>query len=67
MKKMQKITVELPAELLRKAQRSSGKGVTQTIREGLQLVAAAEAYRKLAALRGKVKFSLSLAKLKEDR
>jgi hypothetical protein len=35
-----KITVEVPLELLEKAQRASGAGVTQTVRKGLQLVAA---------------------------
>jgi hypothetical protein len=38
-----KITVEIPADLLEKAQRASGTGITQTIRTGLKLVAASEA------------------------
>ena len=62
-----KVTVHLPEDLLARAQHSSGKGVTETIRDGLRLVAAGEAYRELLRLRGKVKFSVSVKKLKEDR
>jgi Arc/MetJ-type ribon-helix-helix transcriptional regulator len=62
-----KVTVHLPERLLRKAQQSTGKGVTDTIRDGLRLVAAGDAYRKLQRLRGTVKFSVDLGKLREDR
>ena len=67
MKAARKITLEVPAELLERAQRASGKGITETVRTGLQLVAASEAYDRIRELRGKVKFSLSLAELKDDR
>ena len=62
-----KVTVELPAELLERAQKASGTGITQTIRTGLQLVAAAEAYAALRQMRGKFRFSHTLAELKADR
>jgi len=62
-----KITVEIPAELLEKAQRATGAGITQTIRTALQLVAASHAYSKLYQLRGKGRFSRTLAELKADR
>ena len=62
-----KITVEVPAELLEKAQRASRDGITQTVRTGLELVAASEAYAQLRQLRGKVRFSRTLAELKADR
>lgn len=58
---------EVSEELVHKAQRQSGEEVTGTVRQGLELVAAAEAYRKLAALRGKVKFSIDLETMREDR
>lgn len=67
MKTARKITVEIPAELLRKAQRASGAGITQTIRAGLQLVAATETYARLSQLRGKVRFSRTWQELKDDR
>lgn len=62
-----KITVEVPLELLEKAQRASGAGVTQTVRTGLQLLAASEAYARLRKLRGTLRFTRTLAELKADR
>ena len=67
MAEARKITVEVPADLLEKAQRASGEGVTGTVRTGLQLVAASQAYTTLRALRGKVRFSKTLSQLKADR
>lgn len=67
MKTARKITVEIPTELLKKAQRASGAGITQTVRTGLQLVAASETYARLRQLRGKVRFSRSWRELKDDR
>lgn len=64
---VRKITVEVPAELLQKAQRASGAGITQTVRAGLQLIAASRAYARLRQLRGKVRFSRTLSELKADR
>jgi hypothetical protein len=64
---IRKITVHVPDELLKNAQKSSGHGVTETVRQGLRLVAAGETYRRLAGLRGAVKFSVDLRRLREDR
>ena len=62
-----KITVEVPAELLETAQKASGEGITQTVRTGLQLVAASHTYARLRQLRGKVRFSRAARELKADR
>ncbi|MGD0437318.1 MAG: hypothetical protein ABSB86_12705 [Bryobacteraceae bacterium] len=62
-----KITVEVPPELLERAQKATGAGISQTIRTGLQLVAASDAYARLHQLRGKVRFSRTFAELKADR
>jgi hypothetical protein len=62
-----KITVEVPKELLEKAQEASREGITQTVRAGLQLVAASRTYARLRQLRGKVRFTRTLAELKADR
>ena len=62
-----KITVEVPLDLLERAQEASGAGVTQTVRTGLQLVAASRTYARLRKLRGKVRFSRTAAELKADR
>ena len=67
MPKARKITVEVPADLLENAQRASGEGVTQTVRAGLRLVAASQAYARLRSLRGKVRFARKAAELKADR
>ncbi len=57
----------LPHDLLERAQGTTGEGVTATIRKGLELVAAREAARKLRELRGKVRFSVRLEVIREDR
>ena len=62
-----KITVHIPEDLLDRAQKSTGQGITETVRQGLRLVAAGETFRRVARLRGKVKFSMDLARLREDR
>jgi hypothetical protein len=62
-----KITLEIPQDLLRKAQRSTGEGVTATVRRGLELLAASTAYEELRKLRGRVKFSIKLRELRKDR
>jgi hypothetical protein len=62
-----KITVEIPADLLERAQEASGAGITQTVRTGLQLVAASKTYARLRELRGQVRFSRTPAELKMDR
>jgi len=67
MRTARKITIEVPRELLEKAQRASGTGVTQTVRAGLQLVAASRTYAQLRRWRGKVQFSRTVAELKADR
>ncbi len=63
----QKLTVEVPAELLRRARRSTGEGITATVRRGLELLAARRAYDQLRKLKGKVPFSIDLDSLREDR
>jgi hypothetical protein len=62
-----KITVEVPAELLERAQEVTGEGITPTIRRALGLLAAARAYDELRKLRGKVRFSVPLERLRQDR
>jgi hypothetical protein len=59
--------MELPEDLLRDALEATGEGMTATVRRGLRLVAAGRAYKRLRRLRGKVRLSLDLAELREDR
>lgn len=62
-----KVTVHLPEDLLDRAQKATGEGITETLRQGLRLVAAGDTFRRVAKLRGRVKFSVDVAKLREDR
>lgn len=61
-----KVTVAVSRELLNKAQRASGAGIAETVRDGLRLVSASLAYDQLRQLRGKVHFSRSSKELKAD-
>jgi hypothetical protein len=67
MAQVKKVTVDVPEELLRRAQKATGGGITATIRSGLQLVAARDAYDALRRLRGRVQFSVDWRELREDR
>jgi hypothetical protein len=67
MKAARKITLEVPEDLLRRAQRSSGEGITATIRRGLELVAAGRAYEEIRRLRGRVKLAIDLGRVRGDR
>ena len=67
MAEMRKITVEVPEDLLQSAVTSTGRGITQTVRRGLELVAAGRAYEELRRLRGKVRLGIELEALREDR
>ena len=67
MREVRKITVEVPADLLESAVASTGTGITQTVRRGLELVAAGRGYEELRRLRGKIHLGLELEALREDR
>jgi hypothetical protein len=62
-----KVTVEIPPDLLRRAQRSTGEGITSTVRKGLELLAASRAYDELRKLKGRVRLSTNLESLRQDR
>ena len=54
MAQARRITANLPDELLRDAMAVTGKGITDTLVEGLRLVRRARAYEKGMRLRGKL-------------
>jgi hypothetical protein len=66
MNELKKVTVMLPADLLARATLATGKGITPTIREGLEAMAASHAYEGLRRLRGKVKLSINVDDLRRD-
>jgi len=63
---VQKITVRVERELLERALSQTGQGVTATIRECLELIAAGQVYDRLRALRGKVAFTIDPRELRKD-
>jgi len=67
MSPQRKITVLVSDDLLRRALDSSGKNLTATVKDGLEMIAAGKAHQRVRQLRGKVRFSIDLQKLREDR
>lgn len=67
MQAKRKVTIEVPAELLKRARRSTGEGITATVRRGLELVAAKSAYAELRSLRGTVRLNVDVEALRQDR
>ena len=67
MKAEKKVTVMLPEELLKRALKASGEGVTPTLRKGLELVAAKDAYKALLKLKGKFDLKIDLDDLRKDK
>jgi hypothetical protein len=56
-----KITANLPAKLLERAQRTTGKGITETLIAGLEELEKSRQRSALRGLRGKIRFELDLA------
>jgi hypothetical protein len=67
MARSKKVTVELPEDLLRRAQKISGEGPTATIRKGLEILAATDVYERLLSLKGKVHLQYDIDDLRRDR
>jgi hypothetical protein len=67
MRETQKITAHVPRASLRRALEATGKGITETVCLGLELLAAAKAAEELRRLRGTMRLDLDLAELRRDR
>ena len=63
----QKITVEVPRALLSAALEQTGKGITQTVSEGLMKLQAEKAYGSLLEMKGKLDLKIDLEELRKDR
>lgn len=59
--------MELPEELLKRALLESKQNITETVRQGLEILAARRASRALAHLHGKVDLKINIKKLRKDR
>ena len=67
MARVRRVTANLPGELLDDAMGVTGKGITDTLVTGLQLVRRTRAYRKAMAIRGKVELEVDLEGSRERR
>ena len=62
-----RITANLPAGLLQEAMEVTGKGITETLIEGLTRVRRSRAYRKALALKGRLAIIVDLETSRERR
>jgi len=67
MTKARRVTANLPEPLLAEAMEVTGRGITETLIAGLNLVRRARAYEKALALRGKVRLRVDLDASRERR
>jgi hypothetical protein len=56
----------VPEALIKQALNHSGEGITTTILSGLKLLCSQNAYKKLSKMKGKVKYSLCVDKLRKE-
>jgi len=64
---IRRITVELPGDLLDAALEVSGKGVTETLVEALELIRRRRFYSRALALQGKLRLDLDLEEARGRR
>jgi hypothetical protein len=64
---LKRVTVNLPAKLLAEAQKASQGGITETLVEGLNLVARRRAAERARKLRGKLDLNIDLEASRERR
>lgn len=62
-----RITANLPGDLLEEAMATTGKGITETLVEGLRLVKRSRAFDRAMRLRGKVRLTVDLEESRERR
>lgn len=63
----QKITAHIPVDLLKRAQESTGKGITETVKLGLERVALDKVYEDFLSLQGTYDSKLDLDELRKDK
>lgn len=62
---IRRISANLPAALLSEARRATGKGITETVVEGLELVRRSAAARKAVRLKGRLRLKIDLGVSRE--
>lgn len=65
MARTRRVTANLPADLLKEATEATGKGITDTLTAGLELVRRRKALEKAAQLKGKLVLEIDLATSRE--
>ena len=63
----QKITAHISKSLLKEAQESTGLGITETVKAGLEVLAKQKAFENLIKMRGKAKLKIDIDDLRKDR
>ena len=66
-KETQRITAHIPLHLLTQAQNITGKGITGTIKLGLESLARQQAYQHLLRLEGTLDVPCPLSEIKDMR
>ncbi|HET7710912.1 MAG TPA: hypothetical protein VFL80_03200 [Thermoanaerobaculia bacterium] len=62
-----RVTANLPADLLDAAREVTGKGITETLIEGLEQVRRRRFYEGALALRGRIRLDIDLEELRGRR
>ena len=62
---IRRVSANLPEDILRDAMEVTGKGITETLVEGLKRVRQARAYEKAQALRRRISLKIDLEKSRE--
>ena len=65
--RIKKVTMELPVELVKEAQAQTRQSLTETVRQGLEILVSRRASRNLAALEGTIDLKLDLSELRRNR
>jgi hypothetical protein len=60
MNKAKRITANIPEDLLAEASKVTGKGITETLVQGLQLLKRSAAYQKAQNLKGKLDIEIDI-------
>ncbi len=62
---VKRVTANLPEDLIEAAMEVTGRGITETLVEGLRRVAQSRAYDKAMALKGKIHLRIDLNESRE--
>ena len=67
MNRTRRVTANLPEDLIDDAREVTGKGLTETLIEGLKLLKRSRAFSKAMALKGKLDLKVDLRSSRERR